>query len=42
MYASGSPSGADHVAAPPSARARVRAPASLKIGFGAESLAPDP
>ena len=42
MYASGKPVGGVHIAAPPSARARVRTDGSLKVAFGAESLAPDP
>ena len=42
MYASGKPVAGVHTAAPPSARARVRTDGSLKIAFGAESLAPDP
>ena len=41
MYMSGRPVGGVHLPWPPWARAFVRSPGSLKIGFGALSLAPD-
>ena len=40
MYMSGMPTGGVHVPWPPWARALVRSPGPLKIGFGAMSLAP--